>query len=860
MRTRPKALLSVIIAFCVLFFALAWTLSEFLSKNYAEFEREAVKVDMLRLRDALGTWQGNLYTKLGDWSQWDDTYQFIQDQNPEYLDSNLQDSSFGLLQVNLIAISTTEGKTVFAKQVVNGAVQPFPQSLQTLLETHPYFTQSRPDEEHKGLIVLPEGPILFASRPVTTSDGTGEPNGRILFAYFLDPEEAATLSNLMHFPVHFQTLAATQDDQVLTSVVRVLDQTEAVVPTVPDHDTTIAGYTILPDVLTPGEGLLFRGTIERTIFAQGQNSITVFLRTMLVAALGIILVVAGLFEIIVLRKLSNLVRGVVALRGTDISKGFIDLPRGADEFRSLAEELNRSLASLYQTESRLEEQRNELKKFQLAAEKSFNHLVITDADGVVMYANPAASANTGYSNQEIIGERPSLWGGQMSKAFYKKLWRTIRDEKKTFFGEFKNRRKDGSFYLASASITPILDEQGEVRYFVGIERDITEERANQEKDRQNMLELEAANDRLAAEKARAEGILRYLRSIGEGVYATDKRGTIVFINETARKLLGLGDRDVLGEDSKTLFQFYTETEEDPHPLSPTALALEAKQAKMFPHGVFLRRPEQEPLPISGTFAPIIEREHIAGAIVVFQDITDRYQLEKLKENFLSIAAHQLRTPLGSMRWSMELLKNGDLGRVPKAAQETLDQLYENSTRMLTIVKDLLNVSKIDQGKTHEDPMSADIAVLVTEVVDTMKGSAKKHGITLILEKPKKKLPLLVVTRKHLFEALENLIANAIRYNRPKGSITISTTRVSDAVLITVADTGIGIPKADQNKIFAKFYRASNAVRHYTDGSGLGLAVVKSYVEENGGTVAFESEEGVGTTFTVRLPLPPTTNS
>ena len=113
-----------------------------------------------------------------------------------------------------------------------------------------------------------------------------------------------------------------------------------------------------------------------------------------------------------------------------------------------------------------------------------------------------------------------------------------------------------------------------------------------------------------------------------------------------------------------------------------------------------------------------------------------------------------------------------------------------------------------------------------------------------------------VTREHIFEAIENLISNGLRYSREGGTVTITiqSDQKKEILEIRVADTGIGIPKVDQEKIFSKFFRASNAVRSFTDGSGLGLSVVKSYVEENGGTVRFESEENMGSTFIITLPL------
>jgi two-component system phosphate regulon sensor histidine kinase PhoR len=157
-------------------------------------------------------------------------------------------------------------------------------------------------------------------------------------------------------------------------------------------------------------------------------------------------------------------------------------------------------------------------------------------------------------------------------------------------------------------------------------------------------------------------------------------------------------------------------------------------------------------------------------------------------------------------------------------------------------------------ETNKDPILVDISLVIQEVLTVLSGEAKQRGITLKFEVPKKSLPRIRVIRGHVFEAIENLVSNGLRYSHEGGTVTVTVRTKKDSLEIKVADTGIGIPQVDQEKIFSKFFRASNAVRSFTDGSGLGLSVVKSYVEENGGAVSFESQENVGTTFIITLPI------
>lgn len=511
------------------------------------------------------------------------------------------------------------------------------------------------------------------------------------------------------------------------------------------------------------------------------------------------------------------------------------------------------LEDIQESEEKLRAQKEELDKFKLAADNSFNHTVITDPDGRVLYANKAAENLTGFSVKEMLGKTPALWGKQMSREFYESFWHAVKQEKRPYLGEVTNRRKDGTRYLASINASPILDSKGRVKFFIGIERDITEERQHQNEIERHSRELEEANALIRTEKERAEGILRFLESIGEAVYATDADRKIIFINRAAAEYIGKDPEEIIGTHTSDHFIFEAGDAGDLERQFPIQTVLKSQETVIFPNHTFAVKGEKK-LPVTGTASPIIDDEkQLLGVIVIFQDITEKYELEQMKDRFLSVAAHQLRTPIGSMRWSMELLRNGDFGKLPKGASEAVQQLYDNSTRLLGLVNDLLDVSRIDQGRAQEEVQDTDIAKLISEVIETLSGEAAQRGVTVSYAPPEG-LPLIRITQKHIFDAIENLVSNAIRYNRQDGTIEVSVQSVPDAIEIRIADTGIGIPLEDQPKLFSKFFRASNAVRSFTDGSGLGLSVVKSYVEENGGSVSFESQEGVGATFMVRLPI------
>lgn len=498
-------------------------------------------------------------------------------------------------------------------------------------------------------------------------------------------------------------------------------------------------------------------------------------------------------------------------------------------------------------------EKEELQKFKQAVDSSFDHVIISDPDGKILYANETAQHLTGFTFEEMQGNTPSLWGKQMPSAFYQEFWETIKSKKQPYSGEVTNRKKDGTKYLATIRVSPILDSKNNVRFFVGVEQDVTEDRRQEEIKKRHVTELEEVNRQVTTEKVRAEGILRYLRSIGEGVFATDRRGTIVFCNATAAAMVGKDADALIGESCQSVFHFCVGDDDTACDFSPFAEAIRMKKTMSFAAKTFLVE-QGGHIPVSGTYSPIIEVDHIAGAIIVFQDISERYELEQMKDRFLSVAAHQLRTPLGSMRWNMELLQGGDLGKLPKRAFEAVGELRKNSERMMLLVNDLLNVSRIDQATIKEIPEETDLKEIVVEAAKALRGEAEKKKMKCHCSFPENEVPKISLVRKHVFEAVENLFSNAVRYGKEGGKVECAVIVTDTEIVLSVSDDGIGIPKEDQTKIFAKFFRAGNAVRSFTDGSGLGLSVVKAYVEESGGTISFESEENVGTTFTVRFPL------
>ena len=261
---------------------------------------------------------------------------------------------------------------------------------------------------------------------------------------------------------------------------------------------------------------------------------------------------------------------------------------------------------------------------------------------------------------------------------------------------------------------------------------------------------------------------------------------------------------------------------------------------------------EENLTLEITSLPIssVEDSKKIGTLIILHDITREKRIEKQKSEFVSITAHQLRTPLSALKWTLQMLLDEDLGKITSEQREFIEKAHQSNERVVKIVNDLLNVTRIEEGRYIYKLTLAKIEDIVEEVVIAAKELAEKKGIKFEFQKPEENLPQVKIDVEKIKLAVQNLIENAIHYTLKDGMVTISLKYVKDKkeIELRVQDTGIGIPKDQQYRLFTRFFRAPNAVLVETDGSGLGLFIVKNIIEAHNGKVGFKSEEGKGSTF------------
>lgn len=241
-----------------------------------------------------------------------------------------------------------------------------------------------------------------------------------------------------------------------------------------------------------------------------------------------------------------------------------------------------------------------------------------------------------------------------------------------------------------------------------------------------------------------------------------------------------------------------------------------------------------------------------GVMKIFYNVTREKMIDEMKTEFISIAAHQLRTPLSSIKWGIKMVLSGDVGKLNKDQVELLDSGYKSNERMIGLVNDMLDVSRIEEGRFGYDFAVEDFVEALDPILEVIQAQINEKQIRFSIHKPEK-VPKVEMDKKKMNLVLQNLLENAVKYTPEYGKIEVFLEPGNNFLRVRIRDNGVGIPEKDQSKLFSKFFRANNVIRMQTEGSGLGLFIVKNIIAKHGGDITFHSEEGRGTEFVFTIP-------
>jgi two-component system, OmpR family, phosphate regulon sensor histidine kinase PhoR len=328
-------------------------------------------------------------------------------------------------------------------------------------------------------------------------------------------------------------------------------------------------------------------------------------------------------------------------------------------------------------------------------------------------------------------------------------------------------------------------------------------------------------------------------SMKDGLVVYDREGRALRANTFMLSLFGLSSTAVLGRtaEAKERGLVLSSTNED-------QLAAAAVFELDSPRTRFVRRVIS---PVIGQGAPL------SGLVVVYQDITDQKEVEQLKDDFLSIASHELKTPLTSIMGYTQLLSRRLAPEARRAGSDDAIEVIENQCRrMKRLVEDLLDVSRIERGTLGTAHSKVDLLCLTENVVRKFEATSPEHKF--MLDKPKADVPVWC-DEDRLEQLLSNLVSNAVKYSPDGGKVEVRVTRNGETAEVAVRDWGIGIPADQQPRIFSRFYQAESVVRSRRfGGMGLGLFISKAIVDEMGGSIRVDSTVGKGSTFRFTLPI------
>ena len=240
------------------------------------------------------------------------------------------------------------------------------------------------------------------------------------------------------------------------------------------------------------------------------------------------------------------------------------------------------------------------------------------------------------------------------------------------------------------------------------------------------------------------------------------------------------------------------------------------------------------------------------AVIITRSFERLAEANRLKSEFVSIVSHQLRSPLSNLKWTIELLMSGKLGKIEEKQTEYFKIIKENSNRMHELVADLLTVSRIETSRLPFKIQQFSMEELVKEIINEYKPVANAYNVEVIF-KNQKLLPKAFSDPSRIKLVVENFLDNAIRYVKDKGKVEIELSKNSGNIHFSIKDNGVGIPKKDKKYIFQKFFRSENVLKQQTKGSGLGLYISKAIIKRAQGKIGFHSEEGKGSTFWFTLP-------
>jgi PAS domain S-box-containing protein len=471
-------------------------------------------------------------------------------------------------------------------------------------------------------------------------------------------------------------------------------------------------------------------------------------------------------------------------------------------------------------------------RYRQVVESSLGFVFTCTMEGRLTSLNAFTAETLGYRIEDLTGRSVSELLDSAGAAQFQECLRTLQTNEE-WQGTLPVRRSDG-IYRRIAFRSRRMELRGEHPFVLNHGVDVTEQHQTEE-----ALHIATRQRELI------------LESVGDGIYGIDLEGRVTFINEAGARALGYRTEQLRGRDIHELIH-HSHADGTPYSksTSPILQAMRRQESVRMRDEVFWRA-DGVSIPVEYTASPLIEDGQISGMVIAFQDIAERRRLEKMKDEFISTVSHELRTPLTSLRASLGLISSGSLDKRPEKQRQMVEMAIGNCDRLIRLVNDILDFDKVEKGRLALRRMPAEAVDLLRRAADISNTAAMQARISFRIEA----VPAVVLADEdRVLQVLSELIGNAIKFSPPETFIRLGAQPDGPTeTCFMVEDQGRGIPREKLDHIFDRFQQGDASDSRALGGTGLGLALCRSIVEQHGGRIWAESTPGRGSRFFFTLP-------
>jgi len=484
-----------------------------------------------------------------------------------------------------------------------------------------------------------------------------------------------------------------------------------------------------------------------------------------------------------------------------------------------------------------------------ALDASISGIIITDSllpDNPIVYCNQAFEHMTGYDRAEIIGHNCRFLQADDRGQKEREILAAAVSQGKECKVEIRNYRKNGELFWNELFMSPVKNSSGQVTHFIGVQNEVTTRKKAEQDLRVQKSVMEKKIEERTAELRDSEAFLTsIIETVREGLLVLDPDFNVISANYHFLNTFKVSQEETVG---KPLYELGNHQWDIPKlkellikilPTNNPVVDFEVEHE--FPH-------IGKKLMLLNAYRVELEGQYKDQILLAIEDITDRKEIERRKDDFLSIASHELKTPLTTIKGYIQVLEKGVPADASDKYKTTLGKVASYVDRLNNLIAELLDVSRIQTGNIELHKLSFDFDAMIHEAIEGMRTSATQHEIILHGSTNSQ----VVGDESHIIQVINNLLSNAIKYSPDAEKVEVNISNVSEYVKVSVKDYGLGMTAEDKKKVFERFFRSGEIQKRFP-GMGIGLYICDQIIKNHGGTLWVDSEIGKGSTFSFTVP-------